>query len=261
MNRVSTSYPPRYPQGYPPPSGPDPRRVDDPESIILTWQTLLLLARLRRPEGPCPAARSRPLGQLRAWEHHSNSCGMSVAGVPSHQQHLSCPRHERSLYRMSKRSRPPTSQRGKGPYLPSRGLATRRRAARPWHRGDPSKAAESLRLRVLSAVCPHTALLRIPLISEYRSRMSPLASGRTYCSAGWNKGRTEGCRLYGHRTIWTTVSEETRKLRIQLWASLGGVSVTSAGLRSVSRETVAPLVAGKPHHWKWLADIRPNGSE
>ena len=119
MNRVSTSYPPRYPQGYPPPSGPDPRRVDDLESIILTWQTLLLLARLRRPEGPCPAARSRPLGQLRAWEHHSNSCGMSVAGVPSHQQHLSCPRHERSLYRMSKRSRPPTSQRGKGSSIPA----------------------------------------------------------------------------------------------------------------------------------------------
>lgn len=91
MNRMSKSYPPRYPQGYPPVSEPNPRDVDELESIILAWQMLLKLAPAAAYGRYVPGRSEQTIGQQRAWELPNDSCGMSVAEVSSYQQRLSCP--------------------------------------------------------------------------------------------------------------------------------------------------------------------------
>lgn len=152
---------------------------------------------------------------------------MSVAEVSSYQQRLSCPGMsgastgcQSGVGRLL-----PRGERGPNPAVPGIGHEEASRATVAQR--DPSKAAEPLRLRVLSAVCSAIALLRIPLISKHRSRMSPPPSGGTSLLGRIEQGRTEDCRLYGQEPCGPQCP---RKPRIRVRAPLGGVSVTSAGL-------------------------------
>lgn len=177
---------------------------------------------------------------------------MSVAGVPSHQQHLSCPRHERSLYRMSKRSRPPTSQRGKGSSIPAvPGIGHEEASRATVAQRGPIKGrgiTPSARSCPLYALTLHCCGFR-----SYRSIGVGCRPWRPAERTARPDGTKGELKVAACMVTKPCGPRRPRKWRIRVWVPLGGVSVTSAGLRSVSRETAAPLVAGKPHHWKWLA--------
>lgn len=112
-----------------------------------------------------------------------------VSGDTQSPAALVVPRHERSVYRMSKRSRPPTSQRGKR-FIP------RRPGDRP-RRGWPlDRGTEGTHQRPRNhSVCASCPLYALPLhccgFLSYRSigvGYRPWRPAERPYSAGWNKG-------------------------------------------------------------------------
>ena len=159
----------------------NPRGVDELEGIILAWQMLLKLAPAAAYGRYVPGRSKQTywsatgLGTSQRQLRYVGSGGTQLPAAPV------VPRHERSVYRMSKRSRPPTSQRGKG--------------SKPRRPGDWPRGEGTLQRPRSHSACASCPLYALPLhCCEFLSYRS-IAVGcrhrrpaeRPY-SAGLNKG-------------------------------------------------------------------------
>ena len=195
---MSKSYPPRYPQGYPPVSEPNPRDVDELESIILAWQMLLKLAPAAAYGRYVPGRSKQTCWSATGLGTSQRQLRYVDSGVPSHQQRLSCPGHERSVYRMSSGAGRLLRREERGPYPAVPGIGHEEAGRTTVAQRGPIKGRGTTpSARPVRCMPSHCIAADSSHIGASESDVAP-GVRRNLPTRPVEQGRTKDCRLYGH---------------------------------------------------------------